>query len=197
MIRLLGDDRSRAFRVRWMLEELELDYEHVPSRPGADEVVRHNPSGKIPVLIVDGEAISDSTAILHYLTDRHDRFTHRPGTLERARQDSFTNLILDEFDACLWAAARHSFVLPEEWRVGEIKPSLRWEFKRSASRLAGRMQPGCFLIGDEPTVPDFILAHCLIWAKVARFEHEERALDSFLQQMSIRPAFQKMDGKRQ
>ncbi len=180
-----------------MLEELGTPYEHLPAMPGSEEVLRHNPSGKVPVLLVDDTAIADSTAILHYLTDSHGRFTNRPGTMQRALQDSMTCMLLDEFDACLWMAARHSFVLPEERRVAGVKPTLRWEFRRSVSRLAAAMKPGCYLVGTEPTVPDFILAHCLIWAGLARFEHSEPVLDSFLQQMSTRPAFLRIAGGQQ
>ena len=196
MMKVIGDQRSRAFRVLWMLEELGLPYEHVPASPQTEGVLRHNPTGKIPVLLVDGNAIADSTAILSYLTDVHGKFTHPAGTLERARQDSFTNLVLDEFDACVWMAARHSFVLPEEHRMGAIKASLRWEFRRSAAKLAARMQPGRYLAGSELTVPDFILAHCLYWARLAKFEHSEAALDSFLEQMSTRPAYLRVIGGR-
>ena len=42
-------------------------------------------------------------------------------------------------DAVLWTAARHSFVLPEEHRVPEIKGPLRWEFARTCTRLAERL----------------------------------------------------------
>ena len=80
-----------------------------------------NPAGKVPVLVVDGEPITDSTAILHYLADRHRALTYPAGTLDRARQDSLTQFLLDEFDAALWVAARHSFILPEELRMPAIK----------------------------------------------------------------------------
>ena len=194
MYRVIGNKRSRTFRVLWMLEELGLRYEHLPAMPQSKEVLEHNPSGKVPVLVVNGTAMTDSTAILHYLADSHGRFTNRAGSVERAREDGLTNFLLDEFDACLWMAARHSFVLPEEHRVPAIKPSLKWEFGRSASLLAARMKPGGFLAGTGPTIPDFVLAHCLVWARLAKFGHSEPVLDSFLQQMSTRPAFRRISG---
>ncbi|SMO71946.1 glutathione S-transferase family protein [Paracoccus laeviglucosivorans] len=191
MYQVIGTAQSRAFRVVWMLEELSLPYEHMPLAPHSEGVTSFNPAGKVPVLIVDGTPITDSTAILTYLADRHGGLTHPSGTLDRARQDSLTQFILDEFDAALWLAARHSFVLPEEMRLSAIKNTLRWEFERSQRTLVHRMAEDGFLMGDQPTVPDIILAHCLTWALSARFPITEHRLTKFLDMMRARPAYQR------
>ena len=149
MIEVIGNMRSRAFRVLWMLEELGEPYVHRSASPHSAEVLKWNPAGKIPVLVEDGVAITDSTAILEYLADKRGRFSSPSGTLERAKQDSWTNFLLDEFDACLWAAARHSFILPQEKRVPDLKATLKWEFARSLKSLASRMGEGPFLMGDQ------------------------------------------------
>jgi glutathione S-transferase len=188
---VIGSVRSRALRVLWMLEELGEPYEHVAAPPRSEDVVAVNPAGKVPVLIEDGTPITDSTAILQYLADRHGRFTRPAGTLDRARQDSLTQFLLDEFDAALWMAARHSFVLPEELRFSAIKDSLKWEFERSQRTLAARMADGPFLMGPEMTVPDIILTHCGIWAKSARFPVTEPRLAAYLDRMQARPALRR------
>ena len=189
MITVYGTIDSRASRTLWMLEELGQAYRHVPANPHGEGVVEFNPAGKVPVLIDDGTPITDSTAILTYLADRHGRFTHPAGTLDRARQDSLTQFLLDEFDAALWLAARHSFVLPEEMRLGAIRNTLRWEFERSQKTLIHRIGEADFAMGEKMTVPDFILAHCLTWALSARFPVVEPRLTAFLDRMRHRPAF--------
>lgn len=189
MYQVIGTAQSRAFRVIWLLEELGLPFDHMPLAPHAEGVTSFNPAGKVPVLIVDGTPITDSTAILTYLADRHGGLTHRPGTLDRARQDSLTQFVLDEFDAALWLAARHSFVLPEEMRLSAIKNTLRWEFERSQRTLVHRMAEGPFLMGDQPTVPDLILTHCLTWALAARFPITEHRLTEYMAAMRARPAY--------
>ncbi len=189
MYTVIGSVKSRAFRVLWMLEELGERFEHVPAAPRSDEAVAFNPAGKVPVLIADGVPITDSTAILQYLADRHGRFTHPAGTIDRARQDSLTQFLLDEFDAALWMAARHSFILPEELRQSAIKDSLKWEFERSQRTLVARMGEGPFLMGDTMTVPDVILTHCGGWAMAAKFPLVEPKLASYLARMRDRPAF--------
>lgn len=188
---VIGTVNSRTLRVLWMLEELELPYKHVPANPRSDGVVQFNPAGKVPVLIDDGTPITDSTAILTYLADRHGAMTHTAGTLDRARQDSLTQFLLDEFDAALWLAARHSFVLPEEMRLSAIKNTLRWEFERSQKTLSHRIGEGEFVMGDRMTVPDFILTHCLGWALGAKFPITEARLTAYLDRMRKRPAFQR------
>lgn len=189
---VIGNAASRAARVLWMLEELGLPYEHIPVKPRTDEVMRLNPSGKVPVLLVDGQPVTDSTAILTFLADSTGRMTAPAGTLARARQDALTQAVLDEFDAVLWVAARHSFILPPEQRVPAVKDSLKWEFARNEKVLAQRLGDTPFLTGDTMTVPDIVLAHCGHWARAAKFDLTERKLIDYVDRMLDRPAFRKV-----
>ena len=191
MYTVIGSTRTRAARVVWMLEEIGQPYELIPHRPGSAEVKDYNPAGKVPVLLVDGATLTDSTAILQFLADRHGMFTYPAGTLERARQDGFTQLILDEVEALLWTAARHTFILPEEMRVADIKSSLKWEFSRHTARLSARLAAGPFLMGAQMTVPDLILTHCLAWAIAAKFPETDARLVDYLAMMRARPAYQR------
>ena len=196
MYKVLGTANTRAFRVMWMLEELGQPYDHVPAAPQSEGVVAFNPSGKVPVLIDGGTPITDSTAIIQYLADRHGDLTHKAGTIERARQDSLTQFLLDEFDAVLWTAARHTFVLPEALRVSAIKDTLRWEFQRSQQILKQRAGNGPFLMGEMVTVPDIILTHCLGWAQAARFPLMDCWDQNYLVKMRARPAYLRADARR-
>jgi len=196
MYRVLGTANTRAFRVMWMLEELDQAYDHVRAAPQSDGVVAFNPSGKVPVLIDDSTPITDSTAIIQYLADRHGALTHTAGTIERARQDSLTQFLLDEFDAVLWTAARHTFILPEELRVSAIKDTLRWEFQRSQEILKQRVGNGPYLMGEMMTVPDIILTHCLGWAQAARFPLMDCWDEKYLVRMRARPAYLRADARR-
>ena len=192
MYTVIGKANSRATRVLWMLEELGVEYEHIPAAPRSEGVVSFNPAGKVPVLIEDGTPITDSTAIIQYLADKHGALTFPAGTLDRARQDSLTQFLLDELDAALWMAARHSFVLPKELRQSAIKDSLIWEFTNSQKTLVHRMGEGPFLMGKTMTVPDIILTHCGQWARVAKFPIHEPRLSAYLERMFARPALRKV-----
>ena len=136
-------------------------------------------------------ALTDSSAILTYLADRHGKLTHPAGTIERARQDALTHCVLDELDAVLWTAARHGFVLPEDRRVPAVKDSLKWEFTRNVNRLAERFE-GPFAMGETMTIADIVLTHCLNWAYNARFTIESEALLSYAKAMRGRDAFRRV-----
>jgi glutathione S-transferase len=191
---VIGTVGTRAARVIWMLEELGLPFEHDPAGPRSPQALQFNPSGKVPVLLVDGQALTDSTAILTFLADRHGAFTAPAGTLERALQDARTFLILDELEGLLWTSTRHSFILPQEQRLPEIKPSLKWEYARNLARLSERFD-GPFVMGAKMTVPDFLLTHCLIWAQSAKFPEPGPVLAAYLDRMTSRPAYQAMRAK--
>jgi glutathione S-transferase len=176
-------------RVMWMLEELGEPYEHVPAAPRSEEARRYNPLGKIPAL-VDGDAVlTDSMAILTYLGDKHGKLTAPAGTVGRAGQDAVTFWLIDEFDAILWMAAKHSFALPEELRVPAVKDALKAEFTASAAKLSERLD-GPFLMGDEITIPDILACHCLNWAIGAKFPRVDEKLFAYAKGLRDRPAFQ-------
>ncbi|WP_137701792.1 glutathione S-transferase family protein [Marimonas lutisalis] len=194
MYEVIGSTQSRAFRVMWMLEELGQDYKHSPEKPRSEMVSALNPSGKVPVF-KDGDAVlTDSTAIISYLGDKHQALTYPCGTIERAKQDALTHQVLDEIDSVLWVAARHTFILPEDKRVPEVKDSLRWEFDRNVARIAERLE-GPFLMGDTMTVPDIILTHCLNWAYASKFTYDQDNLLAYAKAMRGRDAFKRAVGK--
>ncbi len=146
MYKVIGGLKTRAFRVIWMLEELGQPYELIPAAPRSDEAKAYNPTGKVPALMDGDELLTDSVAIMQYLADKHGMLTAPAGTIARARQDAMLFWLIDEFDAILWAAAKHSFVWPKDMRVPEIKDSLKAEFGRAAATLAERLK-GPFLMG--------------------------------------------------
>lgn len=190
MYKLYGNVRSRAFRALWLLEEIGEPYEFINAGPHHPDVLALNPSGKVPVLVDGDEIITDSTAIITYLADKHGKLTHPAGTVQRAQQDSMTHLLLDEFDAVIWTAARHGFILPQDKRVPEVKESLKWEFERNLERLGKRVD-GPFLQGGMFTIADIVATHCLNWALVANFPVANKGMRAYAKEQRERPAFKR------
>ena len=191
MYKLIGSKKSRAFRVLWALEEMELEYEHIASSARADDVRALNPSGKIPVLIEGDNVLTDSVAIMQYLADKHGKLTFPAGTIERAHQDGFTQFACDEMDGTLWTAARNTFVLPEERRVPAIKDALKWEYARSMKTLATRLGTRTYLMGDTFTIADIVTTHSGTWARNAGFDCAEPVVSDYIDRVISRPAYQR------
>ena len=191
MYEVFGTIASRAFRVLWALEELDEEYILVEAKPRDPVITAIYPAGKVPALRVNDDIITDSTAILTYLADKHGSLLARAGSIERAMQDAVTHAILDEIDAVLWASARHSFVLPPEHRVPEIKPSLRWEFNRNVNRLADRITTP-FAAGESFSIADIILTHCLNWSISSKFDYDNKQMADYAHRMRERDAFKRV-----
>ena len=83
MYELFYNQKSAAVGIRAVLEEMSLNYkliqtditDHVPRDP---KLLEHNPNGWVPVLVYDGGAMHEASAITIFLTDRHPEFDLAP-----------------------------------------------------------------------------------------------------------------------
>lgn len=191
MYTLIGSPKSRAFRVLWTLEELGQSYEIEAVRPHSETINKHNPAGKIPALIDGSDTVIDSVAIIQYLADKHNSITHPAGTIERAKQDSFTQFACDEMDGILWTMAKHTFVLPEHLRCEEVKTACRWDFERALRILEQRLGDNTYLTGASFTVPDVLVTHCANWASNNDIEIDSEALNLYFERVRSRQAYKK------
>jgi glutathione S-transferase len=192
MYTVVGSLQTRALRVVWMLEELGQAYTLDPKRPHDSSVLALNPSGKVPVLVDEGVPIFDSVAICQYLADKHGRFTFPAGTIDRAHQDSFTQFAVDDVEGPIWTAAKHTFVLPEEYRVADVKRACQFDFNRAMTSLGKRLGTKSYVMGESFTVPDLILGHCLGWATRIKWTLPEGPVSDYFDRISGREAFQKV-----
>ncbi|MFC0589990.1 glutathione S-transferase family protein [Novosphingobium aquiterrae] len=75
MITLYHCRDARSFRALWALEELGLDYAlevlPFPPRARAEGFKQINPLGTVPALVADGQLMTESAAIPHFLATRY------------------------------------------------------------------------------------------------------------------------------
>lgn len=72
MLKLYYAPRTRAVRVRWLLEELGVPHvlERIEFRPQTTPFAQATPFGKIPVLVDEDIVIGESGAILEYVLEK-------------------------------------------------------------------------------------------------------------------------------
>ena len=190
MLQVFGRVKSRTFRVVWFLEEAGIPYDLNEVAPRSEDVKKVYKNGKIPFIVDDHNVISDSVAILTYLSDKNKVFTQSAGSIERAKQDAITFRILDEFEALLWVAAKHTFIFPTEKKVPDIINILKWEFTRNQEKFVDEFNMNNFLCGERFLVPDILLVHCLVWAESINFSICD-SLTKYVDRLKERPAYQK------
>ncbi len=189
MYKVIGSPKTRALRVIWMLNELGEPYEVDPLPPRDPKLASLNPSLKVPVLKDGGDYVIDSVAICQYLADKHGKMTYPAGTIRRAHQDSFTQFCVDEVEGPAWIAAKHTFALPEEYRVADVKRACAFDFGRAMASLSERLGSKTFVMGDTFTVPDLLLGHTIGWAMSMKWPVEQKNVSDYVARVRSRPAF--------
>jgi glutathione S-transferase len=195
MRKLYGGANSRALRSLWMLEELGLEYEHVPIDFAKRETkgpayLAINPNGRIPAL-VDGELVLwESMAINLYLARTYDGGLWPTASADRARALQWSFWVMTETEAPLVEAIANRFLLPADQRkperIGRAERALAAPLAVLDGALAGRPA----LVGERFGVADLNVASVLAWMRLVGFAtdatpHVGRWLDACL----ARPAF--------
>lgn len=182
---------TRSIRARWMLQELGVDFEPVSvdlfggeaSRP---EFLKLNPAAKIPVLVDGDLVLTESAAIVLYLAEKYRRFlpTDPRGRAEVNRWLLFT---VTELEQPLWRIAKNRNLYPEEQRLAADIPLASQDFRRMAEVAEKHMQGRKFVVGDDVTVADFVLAYTLDWANEVKLLDRSPQLVAYMERMYARP----------
>lgn len=184
---------TRSIRARWVLQELDVEFEAVPIRliDGdhlAPDYLRLNPAGKVPTLVDGDFVLTESVAIAVYLAEKYPQKGLLPTDLKlRAQLNRWMLFAVTELEQPLWRIARHSFIYPEERRLAADIEIARDEFSTMAAVLEEHMKGREYVVGDRVTVADIIIAYTLDWG------NEEKLLDScpillaYMKRMYARP----------
>ena len=182
---------TRSIRVRWMLQELGVEFEPISvnlfagegSRP---EFLKLNPAAKIPVLVDGDLVLTESAAIVLYLAEKYRRFlpTDARGRAEVNRWLLFT---VTELEQPLWRIAKNKNLYPQEQRLAADIPLASEDFRRMAAVAEKHMQGRAFVVGDDVTVADFVLAYTLDWANEVKLLDRSPQLVAYMERMYARP----------
>lgn len=163
-ITLYGDIRSRAHRVVWMLKELQLPFEHVPTDfleggTHQPEFLKINPNARVPALVDDDLVLFESLAINLYLARRYADGTLGPdGVAEEAQAIQWSLWAANEIEKTLLFAAANQFLFaPDQRNLEEAQVALT-KLGRPFAVLDARLGSQNWLIGSRFTVADLNVA---------------------------------------
>jgi len=179
-IKLYYTPQTRAVRVRWLLEELGLTYEVVnielfEGEGQTAEYKKIHPLGCVPALEVDGEIMYESGAICDWLTDFYADKNMAPSLNSKLRikYKQWFYFIVATMEPQAWNIVLHSFILPEKRRVPNIVKISEKRYCETLAVIEKELKGKNFLIGDQFTTADIMLATLLSWLpkQVKPFEH--------------------------
>ena len=195
---LWGAGTVRTHRTLWLARELGIAYElkRIGSRTGetmTPEFLALNPRHKIPVLTHGGLVLTESAAILTYLTEAFpvpDHFHVPTDAAGRARLLEWCFFTMTELDAnALYTIRRHGY-LPEVYgdapaAVAAARDYFGHQLDGMEERITGA---GPFLMGERISVADVLFMSCLEWAR--RYEVPVPGyLAPYERRLGARPAY--------
>jgi glutathione S-transferase len=195
---LFGVGTSRTMRAHWALLELGLDYESLPiqSRSGetlTDDFKHLNPRHKIPVLQHGQFVLSESAAIVQYLSDTFadpGEFYAPRDARSRAELNEWCYFIMTELDAgSLYVVRRHSDLAPVYGEAETAVASAKAYFLHNLEAMAPRIDRAPYLFGEHLSGADILLTTCLDWAVVSGVVLPKQASD-YQGRLTRRPAYQ-------
>lgn len=195
-IKLYYHPHSRAFRVRWLLEELGVDYQlhYIDIFAGEGETEAYKmiqPHGCLPALEVDGEVMFETSAICHWLTDQYPDKGLAP-TMESPARRLYTQwmyYVPATLEPPLWYELLHSRILPEEKRVADILPFCQSRYSEVFQVLNSAYKDKAHLINNKFSTVDLMIGAMLLW-KIKEVSHYPE-LKRVVQDISQRRAFRR------
>ena len=185
---------SRSTRVRWLLQELDLEFDAVridlmAGEHKRAEFLRINPAGKVPVLVDGDMVLTETMAIVLYLAecDLQQRFLPADCT-RKAQVYRWLSFAVTELEQPLWRIRRHTKLYAAERRLPAEIELAREDFAVIARVLEAHMHEGPFVTGANVSIADFVLAWTLDWASTHDLLEQTPNLLAYVERMYRRPA---------
>ena len=166
MITLYGSMASRAHRVVWMLKELALPFQHVPTHfmDGSTrkaEFLAINPNGRVPALDDDGLLLFESLAINLHLARRYGASPvdlAPRGLTEEALATQWSFWVVTEIEKPLLLASANRKLFAQAQRVEDEAQMAITKLDRPLKVLDAHLSKHRHLLGDRFTVADLNVA---------------------------------------
>ncbi|GAB5510911.1 MAG: glutathione S-transferase [Hyphomicrobiales bacterium] len=191
MLTLVHAPMSRSEMMRVILEELGAVYEvkevSVIRRDGSggEDPDNPHPHKQVPALVHDGRVIWEQSAIAIYLSELYpdSPLVRAPGHPERGPFLSWIS----------WYAATFEHAVISKFDgLTDTDPGKKLMYDRVSDLLETHLASNDYLMGSEPTLPDFFLAGALNF--VRELLPESAALDAYSQRMD-RPVARRLRGE--
>jgi glutathione S-transferase len=198
MLKLHHAPNSRAGRIVWLLEELNLPYElnrmdFHPKALKSDAHRARHPLGRVPVLEDGPIMLFESGAIVEYIIARHTN-----GALKPTVDSPLFPQYLQWFHYCegmvmppINTIVVQTILLPPERRNEEVLRQAKRLLTNAIAPLNDALNGREYMIGDLSGV-DFMLGHaCFMARRLGCVPDEMTHLHAYVKRLEARPAFER------
>lgn len=180
--------QSRGRMVRFMLEEVGVDYETITIPWGEHkkpEFLSLNPMGKLPTLVHNGVVITETAAICAYLADAFpdSKLAPLPNSPERARYYRWMFFAAGPIESVVSNTALGVVVPPDKKGMigyGSLEDVL--------ATIEVALKEGQYLCGEQFTAADVYFGSLLSWATKFKIIESTETIDAYLNKLSLREA---------
>jgi glutathione S-transferase len=192
---------SRAFRPLWMLEELGVPYENIPThfatgdtrKPGFLAI---NPNGHIPALVDGDVKLFESLAITLYLARKYGGGLWPNHVEDEGRAFQWSFWAITELEEPLLILLMHGAMLPPAQRDAAKAADAKTRLAKPLDVLEGALRGRSVLLGTQFSVADLNVASVLSWARMLRIDLARWPwVDAWLTRCLDRPAAKKASGR--
>jgi len=193
-ITLYYTHKTRSFRPRWLLEELELPYslQLVDLFGGERQQPAYrkiHPHGSVPAIAFDGQVMIESCAMCHWLTDQHPhkQLAPAPDTAQRRDYEQWSFYVPGTLEPLPFQILLHTKILPDNERVPAIVPWAMRGYEKVLAVLDQELQTRDYIAGQAFSTADILLGSTLMLLPDMLDGH--RALQDYTARLQTRPAF--------
>ncbi|MFP6711209.1 MAG: glutathione S-transferase family protein [Rhodospirillales bacterium] len=188
---------SYTWTTRLAAEEKGITHELLPIEFGSDDHKALHPFAKIPIMDHGDNRLYETSAICRYIDETFDGPALQPAdAFGRAEVDQWNSSLVDYYyDWCVRRIVVQRVVVPtrggetDEEMVADAVPHAKYTMSVANEKLSN----SAYLIGDEPTIADFMLLPMVFYsAQVPEGEQTVKghsALEDWLGRMQERPSF--------
>ena len=175
--KLFGISGSRALRAIWGMEEVGIDYDHVPVSYGADskagDYLSVNPNGRIPALIDGDLQLFESMAINLYLAKRYGGALYPANAADEARAFQWSVWAISEIEPLQMQIVIQKLFTPEDRRNPKVIEGAGKGLQRPLKVLDTALSGGGWLAGEAFSVADLNVAAVMHLMKMIDFSYAE------------------------
>ncbi|MFV2060153.1 MAG: glutathione S-transferase family protein [Gammaproteobacteria bacterium] len=192
--------KTRATRIQWLLEELQIPYqlEYINIFKGAGQTEEYraiHPYGQVPAIKIDNQIIFESGAICNVLADKFPDKSLSPklNSQERAEYEQWMFYAPATLEPPIFHYLLHSSIYPAEQRITEIADWNLKSFRQVLITLEkifkSRMSDKAYIVGDKFSCADIMIGSVLFWAPdlVSKYA----TLHKYSQRLKSRTAYQR------